>query len=533
MSSPIRRLTYRGGDPKAAADSVAGALSGRFRVETGATTQETSTHLDTPDHRLADAGLTLTQRGRGRRLTLERAGADGAKGTDGADGTTGADRAEGTRWEQDLPLTPSWPVMPDQLAAGAVRTAVTAVSGLRALVVAARTRTALTKAVVRNADDKIVARVAWRRTRLVEPASAGPELPVRLSVAPLRGYGGDVATLAEMLIGGGDFTNDESSPHIDVLAAAGPVVTPAPPMTPDLPASVAIAQALQAFSVAMRQNVPGTLADVDTEFLHELRVAVRRIRSVLKRAGDVLPAAMTQRYPEEFRWVGQFTTPTRDLDVFTLDLPELRGVVSDRSALDPFAQHLLRRRKAARRDLVTALRSSRFADLLEDFDTDLATVLTSADSAGPAGPTAAELARNRIRAAYRRMATPARALTKDTPAADVHDLRKRGKDLRYVLEVFRALCDPDDYAAVISDLKKFQDILGRFQDSQVQVVALHQMAQQMLDAGERRAEPILAVGELAGHFHADQLDARAQLDRQSADYLGARTAKRVEKLVSR
>lgn len=516
MSAPIRRLTYRGGDPPAAAEALAAALSGRFRVETGATAEETLTYLDTPDHRLRNAGLTLTQRGHGRRLTLERTAT-------AVDGDT-----ENGRLEQELPQAPSWPMMPDQLTAGPVRSAVTAVSDLRALVVAARTRTALTNAVIHNADDKMVARMVWRRTRLIEPAPAASDLPVRLSITALRGYGGTADTIAEMLGSGGDFADDQGNEHTEVLAAAGPAPEPPPRMNPDTPADVAIAQALQTFSAALRENVAGTLADVDTEFLHDLRVAVRRIRSVLKRAGDVLPAGMIERYAEEFRWVGQITTPTRDLDVFLLDLPQLREEVSDRSALDPFARHLTRRRQAARRPLVTGLRSQRFSQLLSDFDTDLAAVII-ADR--PAAMTTAALAQERIGAAYRRMAKPAQALTKDTPAPDVHDLRKRGKDLRYVLEVFKPLCNVDDYAAVLKDLKKFQDVLGRFQDSQVQVVALHGMAQEMLDAGERRAEPILAVGELAGHFHADQLAARAQLDRHHADYLGARTADRVTALV--
>lgn len=516
MPSPSHRLSYRGPDPQAGADSVAAALAGRFRVEIGGTAPETLTYLDTPDHRLRAAGLTLTQRGHGRRLALQRAAA-------AADGDS-----ENGRQEQELPQAPSWPMMPDQLADGPVRSAVTAVSDLRALVVAARTRTALTTAVIRNADEKMVARMAWRRTRLIEPAPAGSDLPVRLSLTALRGYGSDVDVIAEMLAAGGEFAEDHGHEYADVLTAASPAPAPAPRMTPDMPAGVAIAQALQVFSVALRENVAGTIADIDTEFLHDLRVAVRRIRSVLKRAGDVLPDGLTRRYADEFRWVGQITTPTRDLDVFLLDLPELRAVVSDRAALDPFAQHLARRRKAARRPLVTALRSERFSRLLDDFDTDLAVVVTFGE---PAEMTAAALAHDRIRAAYRRMARPAQALTRDTPAADVHDLRKRGKDLRYVLEIFKPICDPDDYALVLKDLKKFQDVLGRFQDSQVQVVALHGMAQEMLDAGERRAEPILAVGELAGHFHADQLEARAQLDRYHADYLGARTADRVTALV--
>ena len=47
---------------------------------------------------------------------------------------------------------------------------------------------------------------------------------------------------------------------------------------------------LTEFAAAIDDNVPGTIASIDTEFLHDLRVAVRRTRSILKLVGDVLPA---------------------------------------------------------------------------------------------------------------------------------------------------------------------------------------------------------------------------------------------------
>ncbi len=90
-----------------------------------------------------------------------------------------------------------------------------------------------------------------------------------------------------------------------------------------MPAAAALAAVLTALLDTIEANVPGTVRDVDTEFLHDLRIAVRRTRSALKLAGDALPGGVAGRYRAEFKWLGDLTTPTRDLDVYLLGFPEM------------------------------------------------------------------------------------------------------------------------------------------------------------------------------------------------------------------
>ena len=91
-------------------------------------------------------------------------------------------------------------------------------------------------------------------------------------------------------------------------------------LRPETFAAVAIAEMLTGFAAAIEENVPGTVASIDTEFLHDLRVAVRRTRSILKLVGDVLPDGLAERFAPEFKWLGDLTTPVRDLDVYLLEL---------------------------------------------------------------------------------------------------------------------------------------------------------------------------------------------------------------------
>src|SRR6266550_6449803 len=58
-------------------------------------------------------------------------------------------------------------------------------------------------------------------------------------------------------------------------------------LTAEMPARCALEEVLLRLLDTLEANVPGTIKDIDTEFLHDLRVAVRRTRSAVKLCGDV------------------------------------------------------------------------------------------------------------------------------------------------------------------------------------------------------------------------------------------------------
>ncbi len=148
------------------------------------------------------------------------------------------------------------------------------------------------------------------------------------------------------------------------------------PLSPDMPAAPALAAILTGLLDSLEANVPGTVRDVDTEFLHDLRIAVRWTRSALKLCGSALPDGLARGFRPEFRWLGDLSTPTRDLDVYLLGFSGMAaGLVSATEIeLAPFRDHLLKSRAAAYRQLVRGLRSARFAGLTADWRAALAGV---------------------------------------------------------------------------------------------------------------------------------------------------------------
>ena len=114
------------------------------------------------------------------------------------------------------------------------------------------------------------------------------------------------------------------------------------------------------------------------------------------------------------------------------------------------------------------LKSARFQRLDTDWEQALAGLADASSDQERERQSAGELADRSISRAYRRVARGGAAISADSPGTDLHELRKRCKELRYALEVFAPVIDKDSRKSAVADLKGLQDVLGRFQDSEVQ-----------------------------------------------------------------
>jgi CHAD domain-containing protein len=282
------------------------------------------------------------------------------------------------------------------------------------------------------------------------------------------------------------------------------------------PAAALLVTEWSAYLAAMRANLPGVLDDVDTEFLHDFRVAVRRTRSTLKLGRPVLPQEVTDRWEPAMKWLSALTTPVRDLDVHQLDLPVMAGwlVAADPDDLQTFAVQLRRRRSAARRSLVRGLRSARFRRVLSGWE-DVLADFSRLPRAQATRLTAGELAYRSIGRRYQRVMRDGAAITPDSPAEALHSLRHRCKELRYALELFAPVGDEAAGKRAVADLKDLQDVLGRFQDADVQKQTIYGFTEEMR-AAHAPTKALMAMGELVAHLEADQRQAREGFDRAFA-----------------
>ena len=319
-----------------------------------------------------------------------------------------------------------------------------------------------------------------------------------LTLDPLRGFDAERDRIMELLLGAGFKTEDDLTSVAVALDASDR-------------ADGAVARIGLRLLQIIDSNLPGTLADTDLEFLHDYRVAIRRTRSVLKEMRGVFPAVELARLRVEFRWLQEVTSQTRDLDVYLADFETLRELapVSVQPDLEPLLAVLRSWHLDAREQMERELVSERAKRLHEDWAALLEHLpelpqFDRPDATRGIGDVASE----RILEVHGRMIKDGRRISSDSEPQEYHDLRKKGKELRYLLELFAApMYDPSVVKPMIKALKGLQDVLGTHQDREIQVETLRRLGDHVLaQAGGARA--LLAMGALVERLEQDAQDAR-------------------------
>ncbi len=482
---------FVGGPGPSAIPAALRALAGTYTVAMGRPVRTRRTWLDSVDWRLHRAGLALsaTARADGEAETLELSTAGGGTVTAGPD-------------------TLGWPRRLSGLPDG-LRPRLEAVLGVRALLPVVQATGSSVSGTLSDTEGKTVLRIVHDRPATI--AGRPARLPGGLRLIPLRGYGAAAARAGRIVRSAG-LVSDERSGYAAALAAAGldPDATASPVIRPELPGDVAVARALLSFLGELEAAWDGTVADVDIEFLHDFRVAVRRSRSSVKLLGDLLPPDLAAWAAAELKWLGALTAPSRDFDVHLQELPSLtaRLTIGRAEDLEPMALHLARLRATERRRLVRGLRSARFERWRTRWRASLAE-LAAGEGEPSAVPPVQEIGPERIADAYRRALRRGRRITPASPADDLHDLRKRCKELRYLLEIFAPLLDPTGVRNAVKELKMVQDVLGAFQDSEAQRETVYAVAADMVARGDVSAPTMLAMGEIAARTQESMLSSRS------------------------
>lgn len=491
---------------------IRSVLSTAFAVRRATATHTISrTWLDTFDWRLYRAGLTLEHRAERGTSELVLAAADMIQPAPG--------------WR--LPAKAGIELPP-----GPVATRIAQLIAPRALIRVAAVRSAVTTLALLNADGKTVARI---EVDIPEQWGAVLRPPARLTVTEVRGYPAQ-ARRAVTLLAATPGIEPAATPPFEALAERRPGEYTGKvdaPITASQPAPVAVSIVLLNLLDTLEANVDGVLRDIDSEFLHDLRVSVRRTRSALKLLGDTLAGLDAEHFSQEFRWLGDVTTPLRDLDVHLLEFDDMADAAQAAAPedLEPVRAYLERARIGARRRLARELRSPRFAALTGDWRKALVEVRDGRPRRGTR--TVRTVAARKTRAAYDKVLKKGAAITPDSPPESLHDLRKRAKELRYALEFFAPLHPAEEYAKALGDLKKLQDCLGEYQDTQVQIEEIRAQAEAMLSdrAHPVSAATLLAMGEIIAGLGQRQRAARDVFARRFAAFTSVQSRRRFARLL--
>jgi CHAD domain-containing protein len=284
-------------------------------------------------------------------------------------------------------------------------------------------------------------------------------------------------------------------------------------LVPTVRADAGTRQIYDALLDIMIANEPGMRADLDTEFLHDYRVSLRRTRSLLGQIKNVFPEYVVDHFRNEFRWLAQATGAKRDLDVLLLNL---RGM-SDSLPVDDLAALLafLGRKQLHEQGLLEQLlESKRYRTLLASWRSFLQDAPPGVPEPTDAALPLVQVTSQRILRLYRRLVDQAKAIHDETPADAIHQVRIEAKKLRYMIDATRSLHDRSDLDRIIDRLKKVQSVLGDFNDAQVQEHNLVSFGSALLEAGAGESGVLLTVGRLAENARNRTVSLRPQVDRE-------------------
>jgi len=218
---------------------------------------------------------------------------------------------------------------------------------------------------------------------------------------------------------------------------------------------------------ALLAHEPGTRTGQDIEDLHQMRVAVRRMRATLKAAQPLLDTAWADDLRAELGWLGGALGPVRDLDVLLLRLHrEIAGLpAAERSAGGVLLDALERERTTARAAMLDALTTPRYVALLERLADTVRAPLPAPAPGDAAEPALVDLVRAEARKLRRAVARAG-----DDPADEVlHALRIRGKRVRYTGELvapsLRGTPAGRSVKRLLTATTALQEVLGDHQDA--------------------------------------------------------------------
>jgi CHAD domain-containing protein len=260
-----------------------------------------------------------------------------------------------------------------------------------------------------------------------------------------------------------------------------------------------VRQALAASVLRLIEHDPVVRLDADTEGVHQMRVATRRLRSDLRTFAPFVDADWSVDLRAELGWLAGLLGHVRDADVL---LDRLRGRVeslpeASAAAAAAVLTGLAQERTEALAQLLEALRGERYVQLLDRLVDAVREPPLTAAAAGTAKDVLPDAARDR----WRRLARAARALGRNPSARDLHAVRIRTKRCRYAVEAIEPVLGKRA-SSFARELARLQDRLGELNDAAVAESWLREWAR------ARRGAAVFAAGELAGLELADAEAAR-------------------------
>ena len=313
----------------------------------------------------------------------------------------------------------------------------------------------------------------WRTGRLIEQGTLSAEITLdsvallqkhkiisrfqELELELKKGQTEQLKDIRKTLEKAGAQTKPLQPKIFQALHLPYPLVIPA--LDPQASPSDHIQARLHTQITQMLFHDPGTRLGRDSEALHQMRVATRRVRALLRCSRRFWDVEWNQKMRREVGWIGSHLGEVRDWDVLleslgqeSSDLPSQEG-----RAFDAILNTFQEKRSVARAKLLEALRSDRYLDLLNALEDSL----THLAFQGMA-PTMEDLSRK----AFSKLENLVNSTHGQFPKQELHHIRILVKRARYTVELAKPFLT-QSATRFIQHAKNLQEALGHHQDALV------------------------------------------------------------------
>jgi triphosphatase len=206
----------------------------------------------------------------------------------------------------------------------------------------------------------------------------------------------------------------------------------------------------------LQGNHDAVLHEQDSEGIHQMRVALRRMRSAMAMFAAFMPPA--DHLKEELRWLAGTLGAARDLDVFLEEtLPPLQ-VALDHPGLEQLANRARKQADIARQEVRIALESQRYQRLLLELGVWMERPVPDIEK-----QELAPFARDLLSRRYHQLRRRGKHCTK-LSAEERHALRISAKKLRYASEFLASLYKPEPARPFLRQLTRLLGLLGELND---------------------------------------------------------------------
>lgn len=245
------------------------------------------------------------------------------------------------------------------------------------------------------------------------------------------------------------------------LTAGGglsPVKATAVVLEPSDTALAAYRKTVFACLTQLQGNERGLRETDAPEYVHQSRVAIRRLRSAIRVWRPLLPAEYVTDFDPRWRRIAASLGDTRNWDVFIAEiLPPLAKAFPQHPGPLALDQHANERLAVARKAAKASITGRAYSHLLLEFTT---ATLALPESPKPSLP---KFAPSCLEKCAKKVVNLAR-LTRDVAPEARHDLRVALKRLRYALEFFASLLPAQRLERYLSRVTPLLDLLGRLND---------------------------------------------------------------------